>query len=52
MTAPAFKLAPVPKMSLHARVLVWKYGAERALLIRLGLDKAANADLAKWRGIA
>jgi len=52
MTAPALKLARPPKMSVHARVLCWRYGAERALLIRLGLDKTANADLAKWRALA
>jgi hypothetical protein len=38
-------------MSPHARILCWRYGAERALLIQLGLDKSTNADLAKWRAM-
>ena len=36
-------------MTQHARVLCWRYGAEKALLIWLGLDRAASDDLAKWK---
>ena len=36
-------------MTKIARILVWRYGAERALLITLGLDPKTNADLARWR---